>query len=73
MKIKKYNSFLENNSYKAGDRIELISMDDAQAVEPGTKGTIRGVDDIGQIMVDWDNGRKLSVIPEIDKFEIISE
>lgn len=27
----------------------------------GTKGTVRGVDDIGSIMVAWDNGCGLSV------------
>ncbi len=31
-------------------------MDDIQAPPVGTKGTVRGVDDIGSIMVSWDNG-----------------
>lgn len=50
--------------WKNGDRIELISMDDIQAPPAGTKGTVIGVDDMGQIMVSWDNGSSLSVIPE---------
>lgn len=50
--------------WKKGDRIELISMDDIQAPPEGTKGTVIGVDDMGQIMVSWDNGSSLSVIPE---------
>lgn len=50
--------------WKKGDRIELISMDDIQAPPAGTKGTVIGVDDMGQIMVNWDNGSSLSVIPE---------
>lgn len=50
--------------WKKGDRIELISMDDIQAPPAGTKGTVIGVDDMGQIMVSWDNGSSLSVIPE---------
>lgn len=50
--------------WKKGDRIELISMDDIQAPPAGTKGTVIGVDDIGSIMVNWDNGSSLSVIPE---------
>lgn len=44
-----------------GTRVELLQMDDPQAPPIGTKGTVRGVDDIGSIMVAWDNGCGLSV------------
>ncbi|WBW49428.1 DUF4314 domain-containing protein [Peptoniphilus equinus] len=37
-------------------------MEDIQAPPIGTKGTVRGVDDIGSIMVSWDNGSSLSVV-----------
>ena len=47
--------------YPAGTRVELVRMDDPQAPPIGTKGTVRGVDDIGSIMVAWDNGCGLSV------------
>ena len=47
--------------YPVGTRVELVQMDDAQAPPVGTKGTVRGVDDIGSIMVVWDNGCGLSV------------
>ena len=47
--------------YPAGCRVELIRMDDIQAPPVGTKGTVIGVDDIGSIMVRWDNGSGLSV------------
>ena len=47
--------------YPAGTRVELVQMDDAQAPPVGTKGTVRGVDDMGSIMVAWDNGCGLSV------------
>ena len=47
--------------YPKGTRVELVQMDDAQAPPVGTKGTVRGVDDIGSIMVAWDNGCGLSV------------
>lgn len=36
-------------------------MDDIQAPPIGTKGTVIEVDDIGSIMVAWDNGSGLSV------------
>ena len=51
-------------------RIKMIFMDDDQAIEPGAMGTVTKVDGAGQIQVKWDNGRTLSVIPEVDKFEI---
>lgn len=47
--------------YPAGCRVELLRMDDIQAPPVGTKGTVIGVDDIGSIMVRWDNGSGLSV------------
>ena len=47
--------------YPAGCRVELLHMDDSQAPPVGTKGTVIGVDDIGSIMVRWDNGSGLSV------------
>lgn len=47
--------------YPVGCRVELVQMDDVQAHPIGTKGTVRGVDDIGSIMVRWDNGCGLSV------------
>jgi len=47
--------------YPKGARIELVWMDDPQAPPIGTKGTVIGVDDIGSIMVAWDNGSHLNV------------
>lgn len=48
--------------FPAGCRVELLHMDDLQAPPIGTKGTVIGVDDIGSIMVRWDNGSGLSVV-----------
>lgn len=47
--------------FPRGTRVELVQMDDPQAPPIGTKGTVRDVDDIGSIMVAWDNGSGLSV------------
>ena len=47
--------------FPRGTRVELVQMDDPQAPPVGTKGTVRGVDDMGSIMVAWDNGCGMSV------------
>ncbi len=49
------------NNYPNGSRVKLITMDDPHAPEPGIKGTVLGVADLGSIMVAWDNGCSLSV------------
>ena len=48
--------------YPAGTRVELVRMDDAQAPPVGTKGTVKGVDDTGSLLVRWDNGSGLNVV-----------
>lgn len=47
--------------FPKGTRVELVQMDDPQAPPIGTRGTVIGVDDIGSIMVSWDNGSGLNV------------
>ena len=48
--------------FPKGTRVELVQMDDPQAPPIRTKGTVIGVDDIGSIMVRWDNGSGLNVV-----------
>jgi len=48
--------------YPKGARVELVYMDDKQAPPVGTKGTVYGVDSLGDILVNWDNGSTLKVI-----------
>lgn len=59
--------------YPKGTRVELLDMDDRQAPPIGTLGTVNGVDDIGSIMVSWDNGSSLSVVYGEDSVRIVSE
>ena len=58
-------------TYLPGMRIRLIKMDDFQAPPVGTEGTIRGVDDIGSVMVGWDNGSSLNVVLGEDEIEFV--
>lgn len=59
--------------YPVGCRVELLQMEDVQAPPIGTKGTVRGVDDIGSIMVSWDIGSSLSVVYGEDSCRRIDE
>ena len=60
--------------YPAGTRIVLDQMgDDPRPIPPGTKGTVRIVDDIGTVHCDFDNGRRLGLVPGEDIFHIAPE
>lgn len=59
--------------YKPGTRVELLRMDDVQAPPIGTRGTVTGVDDIGSIMVNWDNGFGLSVAYGEDLCKVVTD
>lgn len=52
--------------YKEGDKVELVYMNDWQAPPPGTKGTVRNVDDTGTIHVNWETGSSLGVVYGVD-------
>ncbi len=58
-------------TYQAGMRVRLVRMDDIQAPPIGTEGTVRGVDDIGSVMVAWDNGSGLNVVLGEDEIEVV--
>jgi hypothetical protein len=61
------------DAYPAGTRVELLQMDDPQAPPIGTRGTVIGVDDIGSIMVEWDNGSGLSVAYGEDRCKVVAD
>ncbi len=49
----------------------IIHITARQAPPVGTKRTVRGVDDIGSVMVAWDNGCGLNVVLDEDEIEVI--
>lgn len=60
--------------YPEGSRIVLDCMgDDPHPIDPGTKGTVIHVDDIGTVHCVFDNGRSLGLIPGEDSFHKIRE
>lgn len=60
--------------YTAGKRIRLIYINDQTArLKEGELGTIRKVDDIGQIHVNWDCGSTIALHYKEDDFEFVNK
>lgn len=55
-----------------GTKISLVKMNDKYTQIPkGTKGIVTGVDDIGTIHVNWEDGHGLGLAYGEDEYEII--
>lgn len=49
--------------FPAGTRVELVRMSDPYSkLQPGNRGTVEFVDDIGTIFCSWDRGSGLGVV-----------
>ena len=59
--------------YPSGTKVGLLGMDDQQAPPTGTMGEILGIDDAGQLLVRWETGSSLSLIPGVDSFRIVQK
>lgn len=56
-------------TYPVGSMIKCILMrDDLHPVPYGTIGTVKCIDDAGQIHMNWENGSTLALVPQIDEF-----
>lgn len=71
--MKQYEVQSYKDAYPPGTKVELVYMDDARAIAPGTKGEVVFVDDIGTIHVNWENGRRLGVCPDVDSIRKVQE
>lgn len=58
--------------YPVGTRVRLVMMEDPFAPPIGTLGTVQGVDDIGSLLVTWDNGSSLNVLYGVDQVALVS-
>ncbi len=55
-------------------RVKLTRMEDPYTkLVDGDEGTIVGEDDAGHILVKWDRGSSLSLIPGLDEYEILEK
>lgn len=50
----------------------VLGVDDNVSVPPGTLGTVDSLDAGGTIHVDWDNGVRLGLLPELDRWEQVT-
>ena len=61
--------------FPEGTRVELLHMDDPYNTKlvPGSKGTVKSVDDMGTIHVCWDCGSSLGIVYGEDSCRRISD
>ena len=60
---------------KVGDRVELLEMNDTfSRLGKGDKGTVFKIEeDQDLIWVKWDNGEKLALLADMDKFKVVKK
>jgi hypothetical protein len=58
---------------KIGDRVELLETTDTMTLlVKGSKGTIIKIEENQDLIwIKWDNGEKLALLADIDKFRVI--
>lgn len=55
-----------------GKRVRLLSTSDPYTdLKPGDEGVVVLIDDMGTVFVDWDNGSKLGMVPNVDRYQIL--
>lgn len=65
--------FARSPSITTGDRVRLIEMmAEPDPIPPGTLGTVWMIDALGTVHVSWDNGRELGLVPERDRYELVT-
>ena len=70
--MKPYMVKLLREQFPLGTRVRLESeMNDPQPIPTGMTGTVQGIDDAGQLLMEWDNGRGLSLVPGEDDFTVV--
>ena len=70
--MKPYMVKLLREQFPPGTRVRLESeMNNPQPIPTGMTGTVQGIDDAGQLLMEWDNGRGLSLVPGEDDFTVV--
>ena len=60
---------------KVGDRVQLLEMNDTWSkLEKGSKGTVEKIEEDQELIwVKWDNGEKLALLTDVDRFKVIKK
>ena len=54
-------------------RLVLDEMpEDPDPITPSTQGTFVGLDGAGNLMMSWDDGRQLNLLPDADKWHVVA-
>lgn len=62
------------DAYPPGTRVLLIHNNDTLHQLPdGLRGTVKGVDDQGQIDTRFDNGSHRRLVPDVDEFRRLTQ
>lgn len=59
---------------RTGKRVRLVRTNDTYTdLQPGAEGVIRFEThgELGSVAIDWDDGSRLSLCPDIDVFEVL--
>lgn len=63
----KLNNHLKNQllkKYPIGSKVKLLHMNDPYAPPIGSIGIVKGVDDLGSILIQWEDHGRLNILPE---------
>jgi hypothetical protein len=61
----------DRRTVNVGDRVELIrTADPYTRLQPGARGTVEDVDELGTIHVAWQDGSTLGLVPGVDLMTI---
>ena len=71
MKRMDSNMAVSGVSLKKGCRLVVDEMKDPHGVEPGSQGLFEGYDAVGDLLMSWDSGSSLKLIPSVDKFHVV--
>ena len=65
----------QKTTIKIGDRIELLEMTDTMTkLQKGSKGTVTKIEENQDLIwVNWDNGEKLALLTDVDRFKLIKK
>lgn len=57
---------------RVGDRVELVHTSDRHTdLRPGDLGTVDFIDDTSTVFVAWDQGSRLGLIPDVDRWTVV--